>query len=460
MSITTQLTTPQLQQLDRQHFLHPFTDSQSLAEQGTRVISHADGIYVWDSEGQQLLDGMSGLWCCNLGYGRKEISQAITQQLETLPFYNSFFQCTTPAPILLAERLTQMAPAQMNHVFYTNSGSEANDTVVRMIQRYWQLMEQPQRCHIIGRNNGYHGSTIAGASLGGMGFMHAQFSGLPNIHHVRQPYWYAEGGDSDPEVFGREVAADLEHKILQLGPETVAAFIAEPVQGAGGIIIPPSSYWPEVQRICREYGILLVADEVICGFGRTGKLFGADYYGIEADFMPFAKAVTNGYIPLGGVLVADRVAQVLTEQGGEFAHGFTYSGHPVACAAAIATLQLLDQEQLVSQVATETGPYLQQRWAELADHPLVGEARGLGLFAAIELVEDKASRQRFAGNRAGALCRDEVTKAGLIMRAVGDTMVIAPPLIISKTQIDELVAKAWQALDATQQRLMAGESLR
>ena len=280
MSITTQLTTPQLQQLDRQHFLHPFTDSQSLAEQGTRVISHADGIYVWDSEGQQLLDGMSGLWCCNLGYGRKEISQAITQQLETLPFYNSFFQCTTPAPILLAERLTQMAPAQMNHVFYTNSGSEANDTVVRMIQRYWQLMEQPQRCHIIGRNNGYHGSTIAGASLGGMGFMHAQFSGLPNIHHVRQPYWYAEGGDSDPEVFGREVAADLEHKILQLGPETVAAFIAEPIQGAGGIIIPPSSYWPEVQRICREYGILLVADEVICGFGRTGKLFGADYYGI------------------------------------------------------------------------------------------------------------------------------------------------------------------------------------
>ncbi|WGL16750.1 aspartate aminotransferase family protein [Microbulbifer bruguierae] len=444
----------QLQQHDREHLLHPFTDFHDLGQQGTRVITSAEGAYITDIDGHQMLDGMSGLWCCNLGYSRREITEAIYEQLNKLPFYNSFFQCTTVPAIELADLLSEVTPAHMNNVFFTGSGSEANDTNLRIIRRYWDLKEQPEKRIVISRLNGYHGSTIGGASLGGMSGMHKQFQKLDYIEHIQQPYWFGEGGDMSPEEFGVYAARCLEEKILQLGPENVAAFIAEPIQGAGGVIIPPETYWPEVKKILDHYDILFVMDEVIFGFGRTGQWFGADYYGVKPDLMTFAKAVTNGYFPLGGTMVSDRVAEVIKSKGGEFTHGYTYSAHPAACAAGLATLNILRDEKIIDNVREVTAPYLAKRWAELADHPIVGEARSLGLVGALELVKDKGSRARFDDKcTAGGVCRDLSIKNGLVMRATGDTMIIAPPLIITTAQVDELVEKAHRALDDTARAL-------
>jgi putrescine aminotransferase len=276
------------------------------------------------------------------------------------------------------------------------------------------------------------------------------------VTHIQQPYWYGEGAGLSPEEFGVQAARALEARIEELGPDNVAAFIAEPVQGAGGVIIAPESYWPEVRRVLAKYDILLVMDEVICGFGRTGKWFGNVHYGMKPDLMTFAKAVTNGYQPLGGVMVGERVAEVLTRRGGEFGHGFTYSGHPAACAAGLATLKILREENVIANVEAVSAPHLARRWAELADHPLVGEARTLGLFGALELVKDKSTRERFApGGRAGAVCRQASLNNGLVMRATGDTMIIAPPLICTTAEIDTLVERAKAALDEAARELGA-----
>lgn len=448
-------TTAEYQQLDAKHHLHPFTDFKELAEAGSRIIVKAEGAYIYDNEGNKTLDGMSGLWCCNLGYGRQDIADAVAQQLQDLPFYNNFFQCSHPPAIELSKLLADVAPTHMNNVFYTNSGSEANDTVIRMVQRFWDLKEQPQRKTIIARKNGYHGSTVAAGSLGGMSGMHEQYNVLPGVEHIEQPYWFGEGGDLTPEAFGLKAAQALEVKIKELGTDKVAAFIAEPIQGAGGVIIPPSTYWPEIQRICDEYGVLLVCDEVICGFGRTGEWFGTDYFGVTPDLMPFAKGVSNGYQPLGGVMVGDRVAEVLKSGGGEFTHGFTYSGHPAACAAAIATIKALKEEKIIENVKENTGPYLKERLQELMDSPVVGEVRSAGFLIAIELVKDKTTRERFAEDLgAGSICRDACIANGLVMRAVGNTMVMAPPLVIDKAQIDELITKAKAALADTSKALL------
>ena len=442
------------QQLDRQHYLHPFTDFKQLAAKGTRVIVKAEGVYLYDSDGARILDGMAGLWCVNLGYGRRELAEAAFRQMLELPYYNSFFQTAHPPAIELAKQLVDLTPPQFNHVFFTGSGSEGNDTVVRLVRRYWDLLGQPERKVIISRINAYHGSTMAGASLGGMGFMHEQ-GGLPipDIVHIPQPYWYGEGGTLGPAEFGLKIARTLEQKILEVGAHRIAAFIGEPIQGAGGVIIPPDSYWPEIQRICDHYGILLVADEVICGFGRTGHWFGSNHFGIRPDLMTIAKGLSSGYLPIGGVMVADRVADVLIDKGGEFAHGFTYSGHPAACAVASVNLSLIQQEGLVTRTHDETGPYLAKKWREIAEHPLVGEARSVGLIGALELVKDKGSRTFFAPKgEVGTICRDFCFQNGLIMRAVRDTMIISPPLVISREQIDELAEKAWRCLDLTYAR--------
>ena len=323
------------------------------------------------------------------------------------------------------------------------------------VRRYWQLQGQPQRRVIVSRENAYHGSTIGGASLGGMRPMHEQLGTLvDDIVHIEQPYYFGRGSDSDPDAFGLRVAQALANRIEELGPERVAAFIGEPIQGAGGVIIPPASYWPEIQRICDRYGILLVVDEVICGFGRTGRWFGSEYYGLCPDLMPIAKGMSSGYVPIGAVMVGSRVSEVLLEAEGEFAHGFTYSGHPVACAVALETIRLLREERVIERVEHDTAPYLQRRWRELADHPLVGEARGLGMLGALELVRDRPGRTRFdPPGRVGTLCRDLSIDNGLVMRAVQDTMIIAPPLVITRAQIDELIERAWQALDLTTRKL-------
>ena len=455
MNSEQKLKLDHLQRVDAKHHLHPFTDTKEINDQGTRVIVKADGVYIWDAEGNKLLDGMAGLWCVNVGYGRKELAEAAYRQMQELPYYNSFFQCTTPSAIELAEVLANLAPSHINRVFFTSSGSESNDTVVRMVRRYWDLLGEPQKTVIISRKNAYHGSTVAAASLGGMKFMHDQGGLLlPGIEHIDQPYWYAEGGDSDPGDFGLKVAQQLEQKIIELGHDRVATFIGEPIQGAGGVIIPPQTYWPEVQRICDKHGILLVADEVICGFGRTGKWFGSDYFGIQPDFMSIAKGLSSGYLPIGGVMVSDRVSQVLIDKSGEFAHGYTYSGHPVAASVALANLRILRAENIVETVDNETGPYLQNCWAELAKHPLVGEARGVGFLGALELVQDKTKREFYPKiGKVGGLCRNICIENGLVMRAVGDTMIISPPLIASKANIDELILKAKQSLDITLERI-------
>ena len=443
-----------LQQQDRDHHLHPFTDHLQLSEKGTRVITKGKGVYIWDSEGHQILDAMSGLWCVNLGYGREELTQAAYKQMQELPYYNNFFQCTHPPAIELSSKLGAISPADLNHVFFTGSGSEANDTVVRMVRHYWQLLGQPEKQIILSRKNAYHGSTVAAASLGGMSGMHVQ-GGLPipNIHHIAQPYWFEEGGDNDPDAFGLEVAQELELAIHHYGVDNIAGFIAEPIQGAGGVIIPPESYWPAIQNIIDEHEILLIADEVITGFGRLGEWFATDVYQIKPDLIPFAKGVTSGYLPLGGVLVNDKVTDVVSK-GGEFIHGFTYSGHPAACAVALENLEIIERENILDLVKNKTAPYLEERWKKLSDHPLIGEARIKGLVAAIEISNNKETRGRFSSDiSAGSICRDIAISNGLVMRAVGDTMIIAPPLIISESEIDELIDKTTKTLDETNRHI-------
>jgi putrescine---pyruvate transaminase len=447
----TARSTADWQRADAAHFLHPFTDFQSLARKGSRIITRADNIYLWDSDGHKILDAMSGLWCVNVGYGQQALIDAATRQLKELPFYNAFFQTATPPPIELAELLCDVTPPQFNHVFFTGSGSEGNDTVVRMVRRYWDVLGQPQRQVIISRKNAYHGSTMAGASLGGMAAMHAQ-GGLPipGIVHIEQPYWYELGRSMSRDDFGRLAASWLEAKIQEVGPDKVAAFIGEPVQGAGGVIIPPETYWPEIQRICDQYGILLVSDEVICGFGRTGHWFGCERFGYRPDLMTFAKGVTSGYIPLGGVMVADRVAKVMIEQGGEFEHGYTYSGHPTACAVGVANICLIRQLGLVQQVRDTTGPYLAKLFETLKDHPLVGDAETCGLMGALLLVKDKATGEAFPDEVGiGMVCRAHCFGNGLIMRAVGNRMIIAPPLVMTAAQIDEMGGLIRRCLDLT-----------
>ncbi len=437
------------QALSRDHHLPPFTDYKALNAKGTRIITRASGVYLWDSEGHKILDAMAGLWCVNVGYGREELIEAATRQMRELPYYNLFFQTAHPPAVALAKAIADIAPAGMNHVFFTGSGSESNDTVLRMVRHYWAVKGQPEKKVIIGRWNGYHGSTVAGASLGGMKAMHEQGDfPIPGIEHIDQPYWYGEGGDMSPEELGVRVADQLEQKILEVGEDKVAAFIAEPIQGAGGVIIPPASYWPRVKEILARYDILFIADEVICGFGRTGEWFGSDYYGLAPDLMPIAKGLTSGYIPMGGVIVRDEVVQTLNE-GGEFYHGFTYSGHPVAAAVALENIRILREEKIVERVKSKTAPYLQSRWQELVEHPLVGEARGVGLLGALELVKNKKTRELFADAGVGMRCREHCFRNGLVMRAVGDTMIISPPLVISEEQIDELIGKVRLCLDAT-----------
>jgi putrescine aminotransferase len=444
-------STEQWQAADAAHFLHPFTDFQALAKKGSRIITKAENIYLTDSDGHRILDAMSGLWCVNVGYGQQALIDAATRQMSELPFYNAFFQTATPPAIELAELLAQVTPPQFRHVFFSSSGSEGNDTVVRMVRRYWDILGQPARQVIISRRNGYHGSTMAGASLGGMAGMHAQ-GGLPipGIEHIDQPYWVEHGQGMSREEFGLVAARWLEEKILAIGPDKVAAFIGEPVQGAGGVIIPPITYWPEIQRICDKYGVLVVSDEVICGFGRTGRWFGCETMGFRPDLMTFAKGVTSGYVPLGGVMVGDRVAQALIERGGEFEHGYTYSGHPVACAVALANIRLIREQQLVERVHDDVGPYLAEAFATLRDHPLVGDAETCGLMGAVLLVKDKEGLKPFASDVSiGMVCRGHCFREGLIMRAVGNRMIIAPPLVITRPQIDEMMGLIHRCLDLT-----------
>ena len=442
-------TTKQWQDIDTAHHLHPFTDYKSLAKEGTNVIVKADGAHLTNTDDKQFLDAMSGLWCVNVGYGRKNLAEVAYKQMQELPYYNSFFKTATAPSIELAQQLAEIAPNDLNHAFFSSSGSEANDTVVRMVRRYWDLKGKPKKKTFISREYAYHGSTMTGVSLGGMTAMHAQGGMMPGFEHVMPPYWYKYGEDMSPEEFGIYTANKIEEKINEIGAENIAAFIGEPIQGAGGVIIPPDSYWPRVQEICKQYDILLVVDEVICGFGRTGEWFGSDTYNIKPDIITMAKGISSGYIPLSGIMVGDRVTETLVDEGGEFYHGYTYSGHPVACAVAIENIKIIREENLIEN-SRKTSVYLRERMNEIADHPLVGEVRMKSFIGAVELVKDKDKREMFEETGVvGGICRDYCIENGLVMRAVRDGMIFCPPLIFNNNHIDELVEKLKKSLDQT-----------
>jgi putrescine aminotransferase len=436
--------------VDAAHHIHPSTDMKKLNAEGTRIIQRGEGVHIFDNHGKRYLDGFAGLWCVNIGYGRREIADAVVRQMNELSYYNTYFGTTTTPTTLLAEKACEHAGPHLNHIFFTNSGSEANDTWFRMARVYWSAIGKPSKKAIIARHNAYHGSTVAGASMGGMKSMHEQ-GDLPiaGVHHINQPYWYAEGGDLSPEEFGLKVARELEEKIDELGEDNVAAFVAEPIQGAGGVIIPPATYWPEIARICKARNILLVVDEVICGFGRLGRWFGHQYYGVEPDLAPIAKGLSSGYLPIGGVLVSDRIADVMINEVGEFYHGFTYSGHPVCAAAALENLRIIEEERLVERVRDDIGPYFAKAWGSLADHDMVGEAVSVGLMGALQLAADKKTRRRFEKpDEIGVAVRNHALANGLVLRATADRMLASPPLIISHEEVDTMVRIARQALDA------------
>ncbi|MGI9512620.1 MAG: aspartate aminotransferase family protein [Anderseniella sp.] len=436
---------------DNAHHFHPFTDHKGLHEDGgARVITQAKGVHIWDGNGNKLFDAMAGLWCVNIGYGRKELADVAYRQMQDLPFYNTFFKTTTVPTTLLAEKVASLLPDRFNQIFFVNSGSEANDTMVRFIRRYWEVQGQPERQHIVSRHRAYHGSTCVSASLGGMSAMHAQGGlPLPNFHHVLEPDWFQHGGDMSPEEFGLKAAKEVEAKIRELGPDKVAAFVGEPIQGAGGVIVPPDSYWPYVQKVCREHGIPIVADEVICGFGRTGNWWGHETMGIDPDIVVMAKGLSSGYQPIGAVAVSDKLISDFFEKGGEFFHGYTYSGHPVACAVALENIRIMQDEKLVERAAA-IAPYVEEKIGALSDHPIVGEVRVKGLIGAIELVRDKKTRARFDDlGRVGGICREHCFDVNLVMRACWDTMVFSPPLCITEAEVDEWASLTRKALDAT-----------
>jgi putrescine aminotransferase len=448
--LSNQYPTDALQALDASHHLHPFTDHGALRKEGSRVIVKGEGVWLTDSDGNRIMDGMAGLWNVQIGHGRTEIADAVAAQMRELSYYNTFFKTTHPPVIELSEMIAKLAPEPYNQMFYVSSGSEANDTVLRLVRYYWDLKGKPEKKTIITRWNAYHGSTVAGTSLGGMKAMHAQGDlPIPGIHHIDQPYWFDEGGDMSPEDFGLAAARKLEAAIDEIGEDKIAAFMAEPIQGAGGVIIPPDSYWPEIKRILAERDILFVADEVISGFGRLGEWFGSTVYGLEPDLIAVAKGMTSGYLPMGGVLVHDRIADVIQHEGGEFFHGYTYSGHPACAAAAIANLKIMQNEGCRSRA--RCGSAKVQRGVFWPVRSSVGR-RG---------AHQRPARRHRAGarqTRTGPFCqlrrcRHDLPRhqfsAWLVMRAVRDSLILSPPLVITADELDWMGATVRTVLDET-----------
>jgi putrescine aminotransferase len=448
----------ELRRLDVAHHLPAQADHKLIAELGgSRIITRADGCYIHDAEGKTYLDGMAGLWCVNVGYGRRELAEAAYEQMLELPYYNTFFKTASPPPVRLAAKVASLMGGALSHVFFNSSGSEAVDTIFRLVRHYWKLRGEPQRKIFISRWNAYHGSTVAGVSLGGMKAMHAQGDlPVPGVEHVMQPYPFGEAFGEDPGAFAARAAQAIEDRIIAVGPENVAAFIGEPVQGAGGVVIPPEGYWPRVEAICRKYGILLACDEVICGFGRLGEWFGHQHYQVRPDIISMAKGLSSGYLPISATGVADHIVATLREKGGDFVHGYTYSGHPTAAAVALKNIEIIENEGLVERTRLDTGPYLAEALASLRDHPLVGETRSKGLLGAVEIVAEPGTNRRFTGKegKAGPIVRDICIANGLMVRGIRDTIVCCPPLIISRQEIDRIVDVIRLSLDQAMPELL------
>jgi len=434
--------------------IHPYTNLKIHQEAGPLIINEGKGIYVYDHEGREYIEGMAGLWCTALGFGEQRLVDAATREMQRLPFYHLFAHKSHDPAIELAERLLAMVPVPMSKVFFTNSGSEANDSVVKLVWYYNNALDRPEKKKIIARIKGYHGVTVASASLTGLPANHRDFD-LPiaNILHTDCPHYYRFGAEGESEEeFASRCAENLEKLILDEGPETVAAFIAEPVMGAGGVIVPPRTYFEKVQAVLKKYDVLFIADEVICGFGRTGDMFGCETFDLKPDIMTVAKALSSAYLPIGAVLISEPIYQAMvleSEKIGTFGHGFTYSGHPVACAVAVETLKIYEERDILSHIR-QVAPVLQTALQELADHPLVGEVRGLGLIGAVELVQDKAGKTPFdPPGKVGAYCIKRCQEHGLITRNLMDSIAFSPPLVIAESEVREMVKRFVRALDET-----------
>jgi adenosylmethionine-8-amino-7-oxononanoate aminotransferase len=435
--------------------LVPFADMQKVEPAQVTVMVRGEGLHLWDSEGKRYLDGMSGMFCTALGYGRPELVEAATRQLRALSYCCPHFHTAHPTMTEFAEKLFAILPERYGKVVYCNSGSEANETLIRTVRHYWDAVGKPGKKIFISRHNAYHGSTMGSASLGGFKHMHEMGDlPIPGIHHIGEPYWFADEGDLSEEEFGLQAARELENKILELGPDHVAAFVAEPFQAAAGFIFPPSTYWPEIQRICRKYDVLLCVDEVVGGFGRTGEWFSHQLYGIEPDTISIAKGVTSGYVPMGGLILSRRISEAIVA-GGPYAHIFTYQGHPLATAVACANLDLLNQGGIVERVKTDTGPYLQQSLrATFADHPLVWEVQGAGAAAGLQLAPVKGKKQRFPKeDLVGAFCMQCGIGAGIIFRSTQARLILAPALTATRNDIDDIVRRLKFAVDGTARAL-------
>jgi 4-aminobutyrate--pyruvate transaminase len=437
---------------DIRHQIHPYTNAIKHRSVGPRVIERGEGIYVYDDQGNKYLEGMAGLWSVAVGFGEPRLAAAASAQMSKLPYYHTFTHKSNPPSIALAERLVGYTQGRMSGVFFTNSGSEANDTVIKFVWYYNNALGRPLKKKIIARQRGYHGVTVASASLTGLAGNHRDFDlPLPQMKHTACPHYYrnANPGESE-EDFATRMAAELEALIQQEGPETVAAFIGEPVMGAGGVIVPPLNYWPKIQAVCRKYDILLIADEVITGFGRLGTMFGSEMYGIEPDIMVLSKQITSSYMPLAAVLVSPKVQETLAENSGRvgtLGHGYTASGHPVATAVALENLNLIEERKLVENAA-RSGEVLQRELRSLAGHPLIGEVRGVGLIAGVELVADKSNRTPFDPlGKAGAYAYEQAHAHGLIIRGIQDTVAFCPPLIITADEVRDMVGRFVRTLD-------------
>jgi len=439
---------------DIDSIIHPYTNLDVHRRKGPMIIERGKGVHVWDDEGNQYIEGLAGLWCASFGFGEEELIDAAVEQMRKLPFYHQFGHKSSMPSIELAERLLDIAPDGLSKVFFANSGSEANDTQVKLQWYINNAMGRPQKKKVLARTKGYHGVTITSASLTGLPANHAEFD-LPikNIGHVDMVYPYRgmQPGETEEE-YSTRLAEQLEARILQEDPDTVAAFIAEPVCGAGGVLVPPSGYFPKIQAVLKKYDIMMIADEVICGFGRTGNMWGCDTFDIEPDALSCAKQLSSAYQPISAVLVNDRIHDAMIEQSkkvGTFAHGFTYSAHPVAAAVSLRTLQLMEERRIMDHVR-DIAPVMQGRLRKLADHPLVGDARGVGLIGAIELVKDKNSKEAFDPKAmVGLNCSEFAMKHGLISRAMGDTLGFCPPLIITADEINQMFDRMEKALDDT-----------
>ncbi len=441
--------------MDLQHLLHPSTNLAQHQQQGPVVHESASGVYIRDNHGKQYLEGMAGLWCTAIGYGQEELAKVACEQMVKLNYSQLFAGRTNEPSVLLAEKLKAMAPFDAGRVFFGLSGSDANDTQIKLIWYYNNALGRPEKKKIISRKRGYHGVTVASGSLTGLPPFHAAFDlPIPGVLHTSSPHYYSEGqaGESEAEFLQRLVD-DLEQMIQREGPETIAAFIAEPIMGAGGVVVPPENYFPRIQQVLDAHDIAFIDDEVICGFGRTGKPFGAQTMDIKPTTMSIAKALSSAYLPISAVLLPETMYEAFAERSGElgnFAHGFTYSGHPVCAAVALRNLELMEEMDLFNHAA-RMGEVLQQRLQQFVGHPLVGEVRGKGLIAAVELVRRATPREPFApADGVGAYCANACHQSGLVLRNMGDSMAICPPLIINEAQIDELVSKLAGAIDQTQ----------